>query len=79
MNVGAWILSRTSCTTGAVFRALTIVDDFSRKSLAIYAGKSLNGSDVFQVIEIITMGNKVLPKHVKVDNGSEFISKVFDN
>lgn len=29
-------------------------------------------------MEAITFGNEVLPKRVKVDNGSEFISKVLD-
>tara|TARA_Y100001933_G_scaffold50874_1_gene49747 strand:+ start:66 stop:560 length:495 start_codon:yes stop_codon:yes gene_type:complete len=63
---------------GSRFRALTVVDNYSRKCLAIHAGKSLKGSDVVQVMEAITFGNEVLPKRVKVDNGSEFISKVLD-
>ncbi|WP_378186668.1 integrase core domain-containing protein [Aquimarina sp. W85] len=29
-------------------------------------------------METITFGNEVLPKRIKVDNGSEFISKVLD-
>tara|TARA_Y100001933_G_scaffold152973_1_gene151364 strand:- start:4696 stop:5082 length:387 start_codon:yes stop_codon:yes gene_type:complete len=40
--------------------------------------KSLKGSDVVQVMETITFGNEVLPKRVKVENKSEFISKVLD-
>ena len=63
---------------GNRFRALTIVDNFSRKCLAIHAGKSLKGSDVVQVMETITFGNEVLPKRRKVDNGSEFIRKILD-
>ena len=63
---------------GKRFRALTVVDNYSRKCLAIHAGKSLKGSDVVQVMEAITFGNEVLPKRVKVDNGSEFISKILD-
>ncbi len=63
---------------GNRFRSLTILDNFSRKCLAIHAGKSLKGSDVVQVMEMITFGNEVLPKRVKVDNGGEFISKVLD-
>jgi putative transposase len=61
---------------GNRFRALTVVDNYSRKCLEIRAGKSLKGSDVVQVMETITFGNEVLPKRIKVDNGSEFISKV---
>lgn len=63
---------------GSRFRALTIVDNYSRKCLAIYAGKSLKGSDVVQVMESVTFENKQNPKRIKVDNGSEFISKVLD-
>jgi len=63
---------------GSRFRALTIVDNFSRKCLAIHAGKSLKGSDVVQVMETITFAGQVLPKRIKVDNGSEFISKILD-
>ena len=35
---------------GSRFRALTVVDNYSRKCLAIYAGKSLKGSDVVGVL-----------------------------
>ncbi|WP_436801491.1 IS3 family transposase [Zobellia uliginosa] len=63
---------------GNRFRALTVVDNYSRKCLSIHAGKSLKGSDVVQVMEAITFSNEVLLKRVKVDNGSEFISKVLD-
>ena len=63
---------------GSRFRALTVVDYYSRKCLAIHAGKSLKGSDVVRVMETITFANEVLPKRVKVDNGSEFISKILD-
>ncbi|PIB22810.1 integrase [Maribacter sp. 4U21] len=63
---------------GRRFRALTVVDNFSRKCLCIHAGSSLKGSDVVQVMETITFGNGVLPERIKVDNGSEFISKILD-
>lgn len=63
---------------GSRFRALTVVDNYSRKCLAIHAGKSLKGSDVVQVMETITFEGEVLPKRIKVDNGSEFISKILD-
>lgn len=49
-----------------------------RRCLAIHAGKSLKGSDVLQVMDTITFGTQALPKRVKVDNGSEFISNILD-
>lgn len=39
---------------------------------------SVSGSDVVQVMEIITFGGQVLPKRIKVDNWSEFINKILD-
>ena len=63
---------------GTKFRGLTVVDNYSRKCLAIHAGKSLKGSDVVEVMEIVTFEQETLPKRIKVDNGSEFISKVLD-
>ena len=63
---------------GSRFRALTVVDNYSRKCLAIYAGKSLKGSDVVGVMDNLVTSARVYPKRIKVDNGSEFISKVLD-
>lgn len=63
---------------GNRFRALTVVDNFSRKCMAIHAGKSLKGSDVVGVMEQITERAGSFPERIKVDNGSEFISKVLD-
>ena len=56
------------------FRILTVVDNYSLRCLAIHSGQS----DVTQVMERITTENQVLPKGIKVDDGSEFISKVMD-
>ncbi len=61
---------------GSRFRALTVVDNYSRKCLAICAGKSLKGSDVVGVMDNLVPSARVYPKRIKVDNGSEFIRKV---
>jgi putative transposase len=39
---------------GIKFRGLTVVDNYSRKCLAIKSGKSLKGSDVVNLMENIT-------------------------
>ncbi|WP_282180469.1 integrase core domain-containing protein [Maribacter stanieri] len=64
---------------GTRFQGLAVVDNHSRKCLAIHAGKFFNESDVVQVIETDSFRGEVLPKHIKVDHGSEFISKVLDS
>ncbi len=62
---------------GRQFRLLTLVDNFSRVSPAIEVDFSLNGKRVVEVMERLKM-NYGLPQTIKVDNGSEFISKALD-
>lgn len=63
---------------GRKFRCLTVVDNFSRYCHAIRVGKSIKGIDVVEVMEALKKENKLVPKRIQVDNGSEFISKEFD-
>jgi putative transposase len=63
---------------GRKFRALTLVDNFSRECLAIYAGQSLKGTDVVSVLQDLKLNEQIVPKRIQVDNGSEFISKELD-
>ena len=61
---------------GRPFRVLTLVDNFSRVSPAIECDFSFNGPRVVAVLERLKENG--LPQTIKVDNGSEFISKVVD-
>lgn len=63
---------------GKRFRALTIVDNYSRICHAIEVGQSLKGIDEVKVMNQIKHQNGRLPERIQVDNGSEFISKEFD-
>ena len=62
---------------GRKLRALTVVDNYTRESLAIDVGQSLKGEDVVATLNRIA-ATRGLPATIKVDNGSEFISKVMD-
>jgi putative transposase len=62
---------------GRQIRMLTLVDNFSRVSPAIEVDFSLTGGRVVEVLERLK-GTCGLPKVIKVDNGSEFISKAMD-
>lgn len=62
---------------GRRLHALTVVDNFTRESLAIDVGQSLKGEDVLNTLNRIA-AQRGLPATIKVDNGSEFISKVMD-
>jgi putative transposase len=63
---------------GKRFRALTVVDNFSRKCHAIEVGLSLKGCEVVAVMNRIKTESGIIPQRIQVDNGSEFISKDFD-
>jgi len=62
---------------GRKLRLLTVVDCYTRECLAIDIGQSLKGEDVVESFKRIC-GQRGLPKTIKTDNGSEFISKVMD-
>ena len=62
---------------GRKLRMLTVVDCYTRECLAIDVGQSLKGEDVVDSLNRICR-ERGLPKTIKTDNGSEFISKVMD-
>ena len=62
---------------GHRFRALTVVDNYTRECLAIEPGRSLRGPDVVAVMDRLVDDHGV-PARLQCDNGSEFISKVLD-
>ena len=62
---------------GRRFRALTVVDVYTRESLAIESGESLTGEDVVRVLQRVQK-NRGGTKRLFCDNGSEFSSPVLD-
>lgn len=62
---------------GRRFRALTILDVFTRESLAIEVGQSLKGDDVVRALNVIQQ-KRGTPKLLFCDNGSEFTSQSMD-
>jgi putative transposase len=59
---------------GKRFRALTVLDVYTRECPAIYADQSIRGEHVAHVLDGIA-ALRGLPKRIKVDNGPEFISR----
>ena len=64
-------------TDGRRFRALTVVDVYTRECLAIAVGQSLKGHDVVRVLQQIA-NERGRPQVLFCDNGSEFTSQVLD-
>ena len=62
---------------GRRFRALTVVDNFSRACQIIEVDYTLTGRKVVQALERVRKRERS-PKMITVDNGSEFTSKALD-
>jgi putative transposase len=63
--------------TGRKLRVLTIVDTFSRFSPALEPRYTFRGIDVVEVLERVC--NELgFPKTIRVDQGSEFVSRDLD-
>jgi transposase InsO family protein len=72
-----WILTIHALFDGRRVRALTVVDDYSRESLAIEVGQSITGEQVVAVMTRLAALRGV-PQRIRVDNGPEFISRAVD-
>jgi putative transposase len=66
-----------STLTGRRFRALAIVDDYSRECPAIEVDNSIPGTRVLDVLERLAE-TRGLPEVITVDNGPEFTGKTLD-
>jgi len=59
---------------GRKIRCLTIVDNYSRKCMAIEVGQGLRAGEVVSVLERLRLQHEAKPQKIQVDNGSEFVS-----
>jgi putative transposase len=62
---------------GRRLKLLTVIDIFTRESLAVKVAGSIKGSDVVSVLKQIAK-ERGAPQMIRCDNGPEFISKVLD-
>ena len=75
----AWGMDFVSDQTanGQRFRALTVVDVFTRECLAMEPGSRLGGADVVNILSRIA-AERGAPKRIHCDNGSEFAGRLVD-
>ncbi|WP_108912954.1 IS3 family transposase [Deinococcus ficus] len=62
---------------GRRFRALTLLDVYSRECLAIHVDVSIRAERVVEIMRSVTSA-RGSPERIQVDNGSEFVSKALD-
>lgn len=68
---------RDTLADGRVFRALNILDDYTRECLATDVDTSLPGAVAARVLERLTSAGR-RPPHLFVNNGPEFASTAVD-
>ena len=73
-HVWSWDFVEDSTERGGKIRFLTMVDEHTRESLMIRAGRSLGAEEVVDVLEWLFLTRGV-PGYIRSDNGSEFIAK----
>ena len=73
-HVWSWDFVEDSTERGVKIRFLTMVDEHTRESLMIRAGRSLGAEEVVEVLEWLFLTRGV-PGYIRSDNGSEFIAK----
>jgi putative transposase len=75
----AWSLDfiHDELSNGKKFRALTVVDIFTREGLAIEVGHRLRGEDVVEVLNRLVR-HRGAPKYLFADNGAEFTGQLVD-
>ena len=64
---------------GRRFRALTVVDPFTRECLAITVDQALKADAVVARVERLTYVRGRAPGKIRVDNDPEFVSRVLDH
>lgn len=62
---------------GNRIKLFTMIDNYTRESLAIEVKSGMKGQDVVQVLDRVS-NTRELPKTIRLDNGPEFTSKALD-
>ena len=75
----AWSLDfvHDQLSNGQKFRALTVIDVFSREALAIEVGQRLRGEHVAEVLNRLVRRHGA-PQYLFADNGGEFTGRLVD-
>jgi putative transposase len=77
-EVWSWDFVEDQTAQGSRFRILTLIDEHTRRCLAIHAGWSIRAVDVITVVEA-AFARYGRPRHLRSDNGPEFIAYVIQD
>jgi len=77
-EVWSWDFVEDQTAQGSRFRILTLIDEHTRRGLAIHAGWSIRAVNVITVVEA-AFARYGRPRHLRSDNGPEFIAYVIQD
>jgi transposase InsO family protein len=63
---------------GRAIKVLTVIDEYSRQSLAIVVARKIKSDDVLHCLTDLFVKHGI-PKHIRSDNGPEFTAKAVRN
>jgi len=73
-HVWAYDFVHDACANGQKLKCLTVIDEFTKVSLAIDVAGSIRSGRVIEVLSQLVSVHGA-PKHVRSDNGPEFVSR----
>ena len=73
-DVWTWDFIHDRLTDGRAIKCLTMIDEYTRECLSLDMRRSYRGRDVVDTLSRL-MGERGIPKHIRSDNGSEFIAR----
>ena len=73
-DVWTWDFIHDRTTNGRALKFLVVVDEYTRECLALEASRSIKSKDVLDGLSRL-VGERGAPKHIRSDNGSEFIAQ----
>ena len=74
VHVWAYDFMRIRTQDGRGVRLLTVMDEYSRECLAIWAERDMRSADVIEVLAELMLTRGV-PEHMRSDNGPEFTAR----
>jgi len=69
---GDFVMARTE--DGRAIKILTLIDEYTRESLAIYAARGIRAHDVIELLADV-MTARGIPEHLRSDNGPEMVAR----
>ena len=77
-HVWSWDFISDRTDNGGKLRILSVIDEYSRKCLALHVARQLTAADVIIVLERL-VAQRGVPAHIRSDNGSEFVARTLQS